>query len=115
MSVLATQKAGDVHLFIFQSVSILDEVTVNQVAKEFEQAIRQAECVKVLIDLGRLEMMTSSMLGQLVKFKKQCDADDIALKLCNLSKDILKLFKTTRLDKVFSIVKTRKKALKSFG
>ena len=112
MSLLVAQKVGDVVVFVFQTTSILDEVAVNEVARELEHVVQNSEVDKFVIDMGRIEMMTSSMLGQLVKFKKLCDTEQFSLMLCNLSGEIQKLFKMTRLDKVFSIAKTREAALK---
>ncbi len=115
MSLVVTQQADNVLLFIFQTSSILDEVSVNQVGKELDHVLDNSEFENVVIDLGRVEMMTSSMVGRLVAFKKRCDTEQLKLKLCCLSKEVHKLFKITRLDKVFDIAKTREKATKSFS
>ena len=113
MSFLASTTSGDVLLFVFQKSSVLDELSVRQVSRELNAALDSTEEQKVVIDLTPVELMTSSMIGELVKFKKRCDNDGISLALCGMSPEIKKLFKMTRLDKVFKIAKSREKALAS--
>ncbi len=94
----------------FRTSTIMDEATVQQVGKELDSVVGLTTHSLVVVDMSKLEMMTSSMLGRLVKFQKRCEGDNIDLRLCQLSKDIAKLFKVTRLEKVFTIKSTLAKA-----
>jgi hypothetical protein len=50
-----------------------------------------------------VEFLSSSALGMLLRVHKRCKDFEISLKLCNLGKDIEKVFKITGLNKVLDI------------
>ena len=78
------------------------------------QAIAEATDVKkIVIDLNRIELMTSTMIGQFVTFHNRCKERDIDVRFCNLSSEIQKLFKITKLDSMFHVSETREKAMDS--
>ncbi len=115
MARIATEIVDDVIVFIFQASTILDEQAVKEVSAELNHYIDSTTQECVVLDLSRVTMMTSAIIGELVKFRKRCDQDKIELRLCGLSKEIAEVFKITRMDKIFKIYKTREKALKSFS
>jgi anti-anti-sigma regulatory factor len=55
------------------------------------------------------------MLGQIMRLAKQAKADKIDLKLCDISPDIMEVFKLTKLDKVLDIRKSEAAAIEAFG
>jgi anti-sigma B factor antagonist len=59
--------------------------------------------------------MSSAMLGKLVTFNQQCKKKKIQLKVCGIAPDIMQVFKITKLNKVFEIVKNEEKAVASFN
>ena len=95
----------------FLSPSIQNESDVKQAGDLLEQYLSTSLAPNIIIDLERVRLMTSAMIGELVKFKKRCDQEKRNLKICGLTKDVAEVFKVTRLDKVFKIYNDRKKAL----
>ena len=58
--------------------------------------------------------MSSAMIGKLVLLNKKAKTDNVALKFCAISANVLEVFKITRLNKVFEIYADEEKAVKSF-
>ena len=114
MARIATEVVDDTIVFIFQASSILDEVAVKEVSSELNSYLDATTEEFVVLDLSRVTMMTSAIIGELVKFRKRCEQDKVELALCGLSKNIAEVFKITRMDKIFKIYKDRAKAIKSF-
>ena len=112
---LTLTDAGEVLVVSFRQASILDQVVIDQIGKEFEQAgLEAASNRKLLLDFQTVEFMSSAMLGKIVQLHKRCKADKVKLKLCGISKNPLEVFKITRLDKLFEIHKDAPAALPTF-
>ncbi len=70
---------------------------------------------KIVLDFQAVEFMSSSALGMLIRFYKRCREFKVRLKLCNISRDILEVFKITNLNKVFEIHTNQEEALAAFA
>ena len=88
---------------------------VDSIGAELQQLAEDSDVSKILLDLNRIELMTSAMIGQLVSFNKKCGERDIAVKMCNLTSEIKNLFKITKLDTIFNIYQNREDAIYAFG
>ncbi len=107
--------AGEVLVVTFKQASILDQGIIDQIGLELEQAeLEAAGGRKLLVDFTTVDFMSSAMLGKLVQLHKRCRNDKIKLKLCNINKNVLEVFKITRLDKLFEIHKDAGVALPTF-
>lgn len=69
----------------------------------------------LLIDLSQVSHISSSILGILVAMRSQMQKKGGDIVLIITRKDILTLFETTRLIKIFEIYKQRDIALSAFG
>ena len=94
---------------------LLDEARIETLEKEVYAAIDASTEERVVMDFSMVEFMSSSMLGKLVKIHKKCHGFKVKLKLCSVSKDILEVFKITRLDKLFDIEADAEAARKAFN
>jgi len=112
---LDLQDAGEILVVGFKQSSILDQAVIDQIGREFEQVGLEASGNrKLLLNFQTVEYMSSAMLGKLIQLHKRCKADKIKLKLCNIAKNPLDVFKITKLDKLFDIQKDTGAALGSF-
>jgi anti-sigma B factor antagonist len=59
-------------------------------------------------------MLSSAAIGLLGMMHRQTWGAKGRMKRCNVSPDVMKVFKLTRLDSVFDLYPTRDEALKSF-
>ena len=111
---LITTTSDDVQILDFEQTRILDQETVDSIGGELNAIAQATEIKKIVVDLNRIELMTSTMIGQFVTFNNQCKEREIAVHFCNLTSEIQNLFKITKLDSMFSIFETREKAIDSF-
>jgi anti-sigma B factor antagonist len=109
-----TQTNGDVLVVYFTDSQILDEGKIQQISEELMKIADKAESSKLLLNFNDVKFMSSSVLGRLVHLNKKCKNDKIDLKMCNISPDIMEVFKITRLNKVFDIHEDENKALSAF-
>ncbi len=107
--------AGEVLVVGFNQSSILDQMVIDQIGREFEHAGLEASGNrKLLLNFQTVEYMSSAMLGKLIQLHRRCKTDKINLKLCNIAKNPLDVFRITKLDKLFEIHKDSATALAAF-
>jgi len=111
---LITTTSDDVQVLDFEETKILDQETVDSIGSELQAIAQSTEAKKIVVDMNRIELMTSTMIGQFVTFNNRCQNRDIAVHFCNLTSQIQELFKITKLDTMLTISDTREKAIASF-
>lgn len=111
MSGLITSLSHDVLVIDFAETRILDQETVHAVEAELTRIAEDAEQDKILIDMNRIELMTSMMIGEFIKFNTRCKELDKRVMFCNLTSQITELFRITRLDTIMEMGGSREEAL----
>ena len=102
--------AGAADLTISAAVSLKDAFA--EIAKAYE-SVNSPE--KVLLNFGNVEFMSSAALGKLITLHRKLQAVQGKLVLCKIAKDILDVFKITKLDKILSITTDEQAGLQSFS
>lgn len=116
MAQLTISEANDVVVVTFAESKILDEGVIRQIGEEFKKLTTEAAAErKLLVRFDRVTFMSSAMLGQIMRLAKQCKADKVDLKLCDIAPSIMEVFTITRMDKMLSIHANEAEALKAFG
>jgi anti-sigma B factor antagonist len=115
MSSLRSQEVEDVLVVYFTDAKILDEARIAQIGQELmSAAVSAGQKKKLLVNFQGVQFMSSAMIGKLVLLNKKCKTDEVALKMCTISANVLEVFKITKLNKVFDIHDTEEKAIKAF-
>jgi len=109
-----TEEGGGVQVIHFNDEKIIDDLKIQQIAKELNEQIDKAEKRRVLINFDRVKFMSSAMIGKLILLGKRCKNDQIELKICSITPNIMEVFKIMKLNKVFDIQDDEAKALKAF-
>jgi anti-sigma B factor antagonist len=112
---IVTRSEGDVLVLQFQDAQILDEAKIEEMGAELLKIVNHCEEKKLLFNFAEVQFMSSAVLGKLIKINKVCGDREIHLKFCDIAKDLLQVFKITRLNKVFDIQSSEKKALAAFA
>ncbi|HEY2839773.1 MAG TPA: STAS domain-containing protein [Pirellulales bacterium] len=113
---LRLQDVDEVVVVYFQQGSIIDQGIIDQIGHELgEVALEAAGSRKLLVNFTGVKFMASAMLGKLLPLHKRCKNDKIKLKLCNISPNLMEVFKITNLNKVFDICATEADAITAFG
>ena len=82
--------------------------------KELLEAVSTAANQKMLLNFQGVSFMSSAMITKLVTLNKTCKAKGVTLKFCEVSSNVMEVFKITKLNKLFDIQAGEEKALASF-
>ena len=104
ISSLRFEEKHGVLIVYFADARLMAERKVQEVGKDLMVAADRA-CLskKMLVNFQGVQFMSSSMIGKLVMLRKRAAKDGISLKLCNITSNIMEVFKITRLNKLFDI------------
>ena len=100
--------------FGFLDSKILDSQRIEQVGRELQDVVPQAIHKKLLLNFNGVSFMSSAMITKLVMLNKACKAASVNLKFCDVSPNVLEVFKITKLNKLFDIQGDQEKAIASF-
>lgn len=85
---------------------VVDEERIDSaVAIRFKEAVREQAAegpARIVLDLGKVDFLDSSGLGAVVAVMKLIGPER-RLELCNLTPNVDKVFRLTRMDRVFTI------------
>lgn len=102
-------------LFIeIEDARLLDETRIQAIDHELDSAIDGSDETRIVIDFSKVQFMSSSMLGKLVKIHKKVASYKAKMKFASVTSEIQEVFKITRLDKLFSVEKDADSARKAF-
>ena len=114
MAAITTQTHEEILVIGFTDSKILDSQRIDQVGKELQEAVPQAIHKKLLLNFRGVSFMSSAMITKLVMLNKGCKAQGVALKFCEVSPNVMEVFKITKLNKLFDIQEGEEKAVASF-
>lgn len=114
VSSISAEENGDVLVIYFNDNKILDEAKIQQIHNELNEQLGEVRAGKLLLNFERVTFMSSAMIGKIILLNKKCKAADVKFKLCNISENVMEVFKLMRLNKVLDIQKDEEKALASF-
>lgn len=114
MAAITTQSLGEVIVVGLTDSKILDSQRIEQIGKELTDVVPEAIHKKLLINFRGVSFMSSAMITKLVMLNKICKAQGVALKFCEVSPNVMEVFKITKLTKIFDIQADEEKALASF-
>ena len=113
MSITSHTKDGILTIY-FLEARILDETQLEALSRDVLGELDKTTEERVILDFQKVQFMSSSMLGKLVQIHKKCKEFKVKLKLSAIDKEILEVFKITKLDKLFDIESDEAAARKAF-
>ncbi len=105
---------AEVLIVRFADPEILDGQRIEQVGRELQDTVPQAKHKKLLLNFRGVSHMSSAMITKLVMLNKTCKAQGVNLKFCEVSPNVMEVFKVTKLNKLFVIQENEEQALASF-
>ena len=112
---VVVQQFKDVSVVTFHSSRILDAAHVERIGEELYTLVEKKDRRKLVLDFTEVKFLSSSMLGVLLNVRGKLDRVKGKVVLCGLQPDLYKVFKITKLDKMFPFYESEAKALGSFG
>jgi anti-sigma B factor antagonist len=92
---------GDVTIATFKLDRITEEDNIEQLGHELFSIVDQRGCRKLVVDMRNVEYITSSVIGKLISLHRKLHRVDGTLILCNLSRKLEEVLRTSRLIDYF--------------
>jgi len=97
------EEHGSVTLGTIDNASMLDGMTVNDFGNEVVGYVESHPSTNLLLNFAHVQYLSSAALTELIRINDACVAGKGSMRVCNVSKDITKVFKITNFDKLFEI------------
>ncbi|MHC4717143.1 MAG: STAS domain-containing protein [Planctomycetota bacterium] len=111
---MVVQTIGDVTVVDLTSSSILDGLTIQSVGEKLFELVDEQARRKIILDFSEVRLLSSMMLGVLVRLQRRVEGIKGRLVLCGLRPDLMRVFKITQLHKLFEFYRNENEALNSF-
>ena len=88
----------------FNDRQLFDERTVREVSEQIAAAMpNDGSPIKLIIDFTDVALISSSLLSKLILLQRRVDASHGKLRLCEMSPVLQSVFRTSNLDRLFTI------------
>ena len=105
---------GDVIVATIIESRIVDNTNIDCVFDQVDKLVKDRSVSKLVLNMEKVQYLSSSALGRMMKLHKTLTSHKGALKLCSLQPDLAEIFKITRLDTAIKLYKDSATAVKSF-
>ena len=112
---LKIKRADGVALVEFADRKILEELSIQEIGDELTQLVDTEPGIKLLLNFKNVDHLSSAALGMLITLNRKVQEQNGLLKLSDINRQILEVFKITKLNRVFEIHDTAAQALSGFG
>jgi anti-sigma B factor antagonist len=99
----------------FSRSDMTDGALIKTVGDEIYHLIKDQDQPRLVIDFCKVERLSSATLGMLVALGKVVAKQSGQLRIANVSKDVLEIFKITKLDDELKICDSTQNAVDSFS
>lgn len=111
-SLIMVSQIGEVGVVNFLTSQVLDEMNVQQLGKELDALVQKEHTIRMVINFSKIKFLSSAVLGKLISLHKKIAGEKGHLAFCSINKDIMQVFKITRLDKLIPIYDDEDAAVK---
>ncbi|HEV3120992.1 MAG TPA: STAS domain-containing protein [Isosphaeraceae bacterium] len=108
------QDQEGVRVVRFRDRQLFDERTVREAADQVYAACPTSGPIKIVLDFSGVDLVSSSLLGKLILLQRRVDASGGKLRLCEMSSVVRSVFRTSNLDRLFTIDRDRRESLEAF-
>jgi anti-sigma B factor antagonist len=111
---ISVEYAENATIVTFTDEKILEEKDVQALQESIMSVIESASGgINLILDFRNVRFLSSAVLGLLIRISKKVYEHDGQLKLCSINPKIYKVFKITRLTKIFDIYQDIESAIES--
>jgi anti-sigma B factor antagonist len=111
---ISVEYAENVTIITFTDEKILEDKDVQALQESIMSVVESASSgINLILDFRNVQFLSSAVLGLLIRISKKVYEHDGQLKLCSIDPKIYKVFKITRLTKIFDIYQDIESATES--
>jgi anti-sigma B factor antagonist len=112
---IQVNETNGVKVVRFHDHQLFDERTVREVADQIAAALpNDGSPIRLVVDFSDVNLVSSTLLSKLILLQRRVEASRGKLRLCELSPIIQQVFRTSNLDRLFSIDRDQRVAIESF-
>ena len=112
---IAVREVDGVKVVRFHDHHLFDERTVRDVADQISASLpNDGSPIRLILDFSDVALISSSLLSKLILLQRRVDASHGKLRLCEMSPVIRQVFRTSNLDRLFTIDRDQRTALAGF-
>jgi anti-sigma B factor antagonist len=111
---LEVEQVGEVTAVRFTARTILGDEAVIAISDQLLGLVGSAGCRQFVLNLTRVESLSTSMVGRLVALNRHIEAAGGRVVLCGLGPFLLEIFKVLNLHKLGPVYADEAEALRSF-
>ena len=111
---LDIREADNALIIGFIRADMTDASVITQIGDDIYHIVKKIDKPRLVVDFTKVERLSSATLGMLVALRKVVTKMDGQLRIANVSKDLLEIFKITRLDVTLGLCKSTDAAVGSF-
>ena len=114
---IAVRQVGGVTVaeLLDEQIGRLDTEAVNEVSEALSALLPKDRPGRLLVDLGRVEFMGSTLLGTLIRLSKRATENKGSVKLCSLNASIQRIITVAKLGPIMHVYADQQSALDSFA
>lgn len=112
---LLTQSIRDVTLVQFNDARIREAGQIQRIGEALYALIDAQARRRLVLDFGKVEALSSGMLGVLLNLRKKADEARGNIVICGMNREIQEVFQLARVHKLFRFCETEDDALAVFG
>jgi anti-sigma B factor antagonist len=99
----------------FDDHQLFDERTVREVADQIQAALpNDGSPIRLVIDFSDVNLVSSTLLSKLILLQRRVENSRGKLRLCEMSPIIQQVFRTSNLDRLFSIDRDQRTSIEAF-
>ena len=100
---MSLETRDDVIIATFTITELNDDANLEQLGHELFVLIDQFGCRKLIVDLSKIEFISSSAVGKIIKLHRKLDRVHGNLALCALSDTVTRALQTSNLLDYFNV------------
>ena len=114
---IAVRQVGGVTVaqLLDEQIGRLDTEAVNEISEALSTLLPTDRPGRLLVDLGQVEFMGSTLLGTLIRLSKRATEHKGSVKLCCLNASIQRIITVAKLGPIMDIYADQETALESFN
>lgn len=112
---LRVRRSDGISIVEFADRKILEELSIQEIGEELNRLVASEPGIKLLLNFKNVDHLSSAALGMLITLNKKVQEQNGKLKLSDINRQIIEVFKITKLNKMFDIHDTAEQALASFA
>lgn len=102
-SLVHYEQDGPITVGLIKATSVLDAANVDRFGNDVMQYVKKHPNANLLLDFQHVDYLSSAVLTELIRIHNILEERKGQLRLCDLNRDIRKVFEITNLDKMFVI------------